>query len=219
MDTFRVLILVLASDTDPIYRAFESAWRSASHPRVDIVFYKAHPNVKTDFIDGDTMFVGCEETLDAVYEKQMRAFRLLAPRLSRYAYVFRTNLSSFVNIPLYLQFCAGLPRTGVYSGVVGEHEGIRFASGSGFTITPDLIERLVRENPPGVFLDDVSIGSAIASWGVPILPAPRVDHSMDGMSLGMIPSPTSQLPFHHRVKTNDRARDARVVRELFARAQ
>lgn len=215
MESFRVLILVLASDTDPIYCKFQVAWRQASHRRADILFLKAHPNLQgEDFLCGNTVWIRCEETLDRVYEKQMRAFRVLRPMLENYAFVFRTNLSSFVDIPQYLDFCNTLPRTRVYSGVVGHDKGTSFASGSGFTITPDLIQRLIDENPPELYLDDVSIGAAMQSWGIPILPAPRVDRTSDGGWL-LHSSPHSTLVFHRRIKTDNREADVQTLTTLF----
>jgi len=176
MDTLRILILVLASDTEPLYCQLQSLWKTASHPRADILFLKAHPNLRVDdFLHEQTIYIGCPETLDAVYEKQMRGFKLLLPRLKDYTFVFRTNLSSYLDIPKYLRYCETLPRTQVYAGVLGAHGEHRFASGSGYTITPDLIERLVRENPPEVYLDDTSIGSALARWGVPFVETLRAD--------------------------------------------
>ncbi len=219
MDTFRVLLLVLASDTEPLYCQLQSIWRTAHHPRADILFLKAHPNLRgDDFIHDNTIYIGCPETLDAVYEKQMRGFKLLLPRLKHYAFVFRTNLSSYVDIPMYLHYCETLPRTQAYAGVIGDHETYRFASGSGFTITPDLIERLVHENPPEVFLDDVSIGNTLVGWGIPILEATRADYYP---SYGWILSGpfTGHLPFHRRVKTNNREEDVRVLASLFENSQ
>lgn len=214
MDTFRILIIVLASDTEPLYCKLQAVWRNAKHPRADILFLKAHPDIQgEDFVCGDTIYIGCRESLDNVYEKQMRGFKLLVPLLSQYAFVFRTNLSSYVDIPNYLHYCATLPRTRMYGGLIGHHDGHLFASGSGYTITPDLIERLVQENPPEVFVDDVSVGSAITSWGVPILEAPRDDYTPNGW---IHKGPFAGLPaFHRRVKTEDRNEDVRVLALLF----
>jgi hypothetical protein len=215
MSTFRVLIVVLASDTEPIYCKLQSVWKRVSHPRTDILFLKAHPNLRgDDFIHDNTLYIGCSETLDSVYEKQMRGFKLLLPRLKDYAFVFRTNLSSYINIPHYLEFCETLPHTGLYSGVVGCHNEVCFASGAGFTITPDLIHRLVDENPPEVFLDDASIGTAIAAWGVQILPAPRADCILNGEWL-LHASPYSGPLFHMRIKTDNRENDYTYLLSLF----
>jgi hypothetical protein len=218
MNQFRVLIIVLASDTDPVYCRFQDAWRLTSHPRADILFLKAHPDIQgDDFISSDTIFIRCRESLDTVYEKQMRGFRVLRPRLNDYAFVFRTNLSSYVDIPKYLAFCDTLPKTNIYSGVIGNHNGVSFASGSGFTITPDLIYRLIDENPPEIFWDDVSIGGAIAKWGVPILPAPRMDWLTDTWLYSASVPPDNI--FHRRIKSDNREYDAQLLTRLFKNGQ
>jgi hypothetical protein len=214
MEPFRILLLVLASDTEPLYCQLQSIWKTASHPRADILFLKAHPNLRgDDFLHENTILIGCEESLDSVYEKQMRGFKVLLPHLKDYAFVFRTNLSSYVDIPAYLRYCETLPRREVYAGMVGDHYGVAFASGSGFTITPDLIERLVLENPPTVFLDDVSIGCAITKWGVPVRQASRLDYTLGGW-IHRGPQ-TEDPPFHRRVKTESRSDDLQVLARLF----
>ena len=217
MADFRVLILVLASDNEPFYCKLQTLWRRVHHPRADIVFLKAHPNIQgDDFIHENTIFIKCEETLQKVYEKQMRGFKLLLPRLDEYRFVFRTNLSSYVDIPKYLEYCETLPYENVYRGVVGYHEGIPFASGAGYTITPDLIRRLVTENPPEIFLDDVSIGCAIYNWRIPVIEAPREDYTSSGWLLHS--SSFSQI-FHRRVRSENRDDDLGVLTLLFENSQ
>lgn len=214
MKPFRILILVLASDTEPLYCKLQSLWKTASHPRADILFLKAHPNLRgDDFLHENTILIGCQESLDSVFEKQMRGFKVLRPHLKDYAFVFRTNLSSYLDIPAYLRYCETLPRSEVYAGMAGDHDGVAFASGSGFTITPDLIERLVLENPPEVLLDDVSIGYAIAKWGVPVREASRLDYTPAGW-IHKGPQ-TEHPPFHRRVKTESRSDDLHVLAHLF----
>jgi hypothetical protein len=218
MSDFRVLVLVLASDTDPLYCKLQSLWKTANHPRADILFLKAHPNLRgDDFVHENTIYIGCPETLEDVYEKQMRAYTLLLPCLKEYAFVFRTNLSSHLDIPMYLAYCSTLPRTKVYRGVIGMHCETPFASGCGYTITPDLIQRLVQENPPEVFLDDVSIGCAIANWGISAVPASREDYAPSGWIRHI--ATTAEPLFHRRVKTDNREDDVRVLTRLFKDSQ
>lgn len=213
MSNFRVLVIVLASDNTPFYCKLQSLWKTVHHPRVDIFFLKAHPNLQgDDFIHENTIFIRCEESLDKVYEKQMRGFQLLVPKLHEYAFVFRTNLSSYLDIPTYLEYCETLAREKVYRGVIGYHEGIPFASGAGYTITPDLIYRLVKEQPPEIFLDDVSIGHAIHRWGVTVIEAPREDYTPTGW---LAHGDTRQFLFHRRVRTDNRDDDLRVLTLLF----
>lgn len=198
----RVLVLVLASDTEPVYREHQRLWRTymQSNPSVDCYFYKGNPALESEAeLRGDTLFLRIEDTLDTVYEKTLRAFAFFRPRLSEYAYVFRTNLSSVVIFDRYLEYCKTLPRTQFCSARVGDESTCLFPSGSGFTLTPDLVCRLVDEQPPLHIQDDVSIGRALKDWGIPITPAPRVDlftpDCVDVLN-GRIPS----FVFHFRVR-------------------
>ena len=217
MTNFRVLIIVLASDNEPLYCRLQELWRTLHHPRADIFFLKANPNIQgDDVIYEHTITIKCEETLEKVYEKQMRGFRLLLPRLDEYRFVFRTNLSSHIDIPKYLEFCKTLPSENVYCGVIGVHAGIPFASGAGYTITPDVMRRLVQENPPEIFLDDVSVGHAMHKWGIPILSAPREDYVTTGWLRHDSPN---QPLFHRRVKTNNRDDDFKILKLLFENSQ
>lgn len=217
MANFRVLILVLASDNDPLYCKLQSLWKRASHPRADIFFLKAHPNIQgEDFIHENTIFIKCEETLEKVYEKQLRGFTILLPKLHEYRYVFRTNLSSHVDIPKYLEYCETLPFENVYRGVIGLYNEKPYASGAGYTITPDLLQRLVAEKPPEVFLDDVSIGHAIHNWGISVMDAPREDYTSTGWVLHRS---YSKHLFHRRVRTDNRNDDLRVLTLLFENSQ
>lgn len=212
----RILMLILASDTAPEYREFQEIWRvyMTRTPGVDCYFYKGDPALSQDsLLEGDTLHIKIDESLSHVYEKMMRAFQYFEPVLSNYDFVFRTNLSSYLDIPAYREFCSTLPRSGVYSGVVGSHGGISFASGAGFTMTPDLIRRLVAEHPPEVYLDDVSIGAAVQRWGIPVLPAPRLDLSSSGKWI-LHRSPYAGPVFHRRIKTDHRETDVQTLQTL-----
>lgn len=174
----RVLVLVLASDTEPVYLKHQLLWRTymQSNPSVDCYFYKGDPTLESEAeLKGDTLFLRIEETLDTIYEKTLRAFAFFRPRLSEYACVFRTNLSSVVIFDRYVEYCTTIPRTQFCSARVGHASTCLFPSGCGFTLTPDLVCRLVDERPPLHTQDDVSIGHALKEWGIPITPAPRVD--------------------------------------------
>jgi hypothetical protein len=173
----RALVLILASDTEPVYLEHQRLWRTYMHsnPSVDCYFYKGDPTLESEAeLKGDTLFLRIEDTFETVHEKTLRAFAFFRPRLWMYTCVFRTNLSSVVILDRYVEYCKTIPRERFCSAVVG-WDGVRHPSGCGYTITPDLICRLVNERPPLRVQDDVSLGDALASWGIPITPAPRVD--------------------------------------------
>jgi hypothetical protein len=209
-------MLVLASDTAPEYIEFQSIWRlyMQSNLNIDCYFYKGDPNLTEDAIlDGDTLSIRIEDTLETVYEKTLRAFKFFVPRLDTYTFVFRTNLSSFVDFDKYIRFCDGLPTTNCCAAVIGYEGNIPFPSGSGFTLSPDIVRRLVQESPAKNVQDDVTIGTALRNWGIQIYRANRLDRYGDEWHW-VYPPRNHELAFHHRVKTEDRNKDAQTLFEL-----
>jgi hypothetical protein len=203
-------MLVLASDTDPIYLEHQRLWRTYMHtnPNVDCYFYKGDPTREEEAtLEGDTLVLKIEDRLDTVYEKTLRAFDFFAPRLKDYKCVFRTNLSSVVVFDRYLTYCRGIPDTtfcSAFVGDMGEEDGnLRFPAGAGITLTPDLVLRLIAERPPLLHQDDVTIGKALTDWGVPMTHVDRADLVIPGVyenAQGRI----SPHLFHFRVKQNVR---------------
>lgn len=214
----KILLLILAS-TGSEYAGFEALWRRYmhSHPDIHAYFYKGNPELDTEAVlEGDTLWVKCSDGLEAVYEKLMRALRFFAPDLDLYTFVFRTNLSSFIDFKIFIPFCTTLPETECYAGVQARHMDLEidFVSGAGFLLSTDLVDRLVKENPPEVVLDDVSVGAALTSWGVPILRANRIDVRPDQTFRYEHPLGPDEVIFHYRVKTEDRARDVATLTQV-----
>jgi hypothetical protein len=207
MNNPRVLVLVLASDTDPLYCAFQILWRQymKSHPNIDAYFYKGHPNISQDAFlsDENTLLIKIKEGLDTCYEKTLKAFEFFSNKLDTYDYVFRTNLSSFVYFPHYLNFCKSLPKRVCCAAFIGvrSEDGLQFPAGAGFTLSPDLVKRLIQERPALEVQDDVSIGRALQRWNIPIIQTPRLDilFEDDMKVIDMIPINDSSI-FHYRLK-------------------
>lgn len=204
-------MLILASDGNIEYLQFQSLWRqyTKSNPHIDCFFYKGNPNLDepANLVD-DTIYVKIEDTLDTVYEKLMMTLRFLSPDFHKYNFLYRTNLSSFVDFEKYIEFCKTLPETNCCAAVIGNHGGILFPSGSGFTLSIDLAKRFVDETPPAVYLDDVSVGSALTKWGVQYIRTNRADYNEDGMWYRLVDNETI---FHYRAKTNNRQNDYNAI--------
>lgn len=214
----KILLLILAS-TGPEYRGFEALWRRYmhSHPSIDAYFYKGNPELETKAVlEGDTLWVKCPDTLDSVYDKMMGSFRFFASNLDQYTFVFRTNLSSFIEFNTFVSFCETLPTTECYAGVCSVHpeSGTMFVSGAGFFLSTDLVKRIVREDIPEIFLDDVSVGGAVTSWGIPMFRTNRIDIHPD-LTFRYEHDPIPEEPiFHYRVKSDDRERDVNILTQV-----
>jgi len=213
----KILTLVLASDTPIVYTQFQSIWRMymKSHPDIDCYFYKADPALESEYrLDDDTLWIRGEESLDNVYEKTLKAFEYFAKNFQNYDFVFRPNISSFVVFPKYVDFCQTLSKTRLVSAFVGGEGDNTFPSGSGFTMSTDVVLELLKDKPPVVFVDDVTIGTWLHTKGIPIHPAPRCDF-VHNSYVPYFLNGNKETTFHYRVKNADRSLDIEIHKNLF----
>lgn len=210
-------MLVLASDTSPIYVRLQYIWRQymKSSPNIDCYFYKSDPNLDADaLLEGDTLWVRSEESLDTVYEKTLKAFSYFAEKLNEYDFVFRPNISSFVVFDKYIEACRSFPKNRFVSAFVGWTRGSTFPSGSGFTMSPDVVIELIKDKPPMVEVDDVTIGVWLNTRGIAIHPAPRCDY-IDSSEIPHYRDGTEETTFHYRVKNANRNIDIVIHKMLY----
>lgn len=209
-------MLVLASDTDPIYVRFQTSWRRymRTNPHIDCYFYKGDPTITDDAeLREDTLWIKIEDTLDTVYEKTLRAFTYFAGRLGDYDFVYRTNLSSFIDMDAYVRYYSTVPMKRFVSAFVGTYNDITFPSGAGFTMSSDVVADLVRDAPPKVKQDDVTIGNWLMSKDIAICPVGRVEYVHETSSNNVCASDIGL--FHYRIKNPNRDVDIDIHNELY----
>lgn len=93
-------------------------------------------------------------------------------------YIYRTNVSSYIDLPRLNEFIRNQPLTNYYAGVVGEYQGISFASGCGYFISRDLVLKVLknRDSWDHNLIDDVSLGKLITrKLQLSIEEVPRID--------------------------------------------
>lgn len=216
----KVLVLVISSDTFPVYAHHREVWRMyrKSHPDFDCYFIEYRPLVFVPTLTSDTLVLRGIERYGTILGKTLEALEYFLRRRS-YDYVLRTNLSSvwdFVNLRRYLDT---LPREGVYRGQCGVNPdtGIQFASGAGILMSADVTKALLNHQQVARTLpafDDVAIAKALGVAGVSPSPLSRVDF----ISLAHYTEHHTKIPggsFHYRVKNlANRMEEPVVMRHL-----
>ena len=205
--SLKILVLILASDSNPLYIEFQKLWKHVMnlYPNIQCFFYKADPTLEEEYkiLDSNTILVKCEERLDTVWEKTLKVFTLFEPYIDKYDYIFRTNLSSFIYFPGYLEFCKKLPKEQCCASFVGKYNDLVFPSGAGITMSPDIVKRMVKESPPLFVQDDVTIGQTLDEWGIPLIKMPRYD-IVNADQFGILDNITKDFPiFHYRLKCHN----------------
>jgi hypothetical protein len=222
--TPRVLMLLIANDDGGLYTALQKQWARYmnSSPHIDCYFIKGREEQEEEYIlEENSLYIRTYEgydTNDALWKKTLASFKYFKPALDRYDFVYRTNLSSFVRFDRYLEACRTYPTSNLCAALIGIREGIPFPSGSGFTLSIDIVKRFIDDPPAHHIVDDVTVGMALQTWGIPIVPVPRIDF-VDSCTVAEFSArlPTLGDAFHVRVRTANAGRlerDLQIYRSL-----
>lgn len=170
----KVLVLIIASDNLPIYIQLQNIWKSYMHynpKKINAYFIRGNPSIAENFqITSDTLWLKTEESLKTgVTTKTILAFETALSQLPHFDYILRTNLSSFYIFDRVLSFLEKAPKNDFYCGFQNYFSGVHYASGSGFFLSRDLVELIVKNK--NYFLDqpnewdDLIIGKFLHSQG------------------------------------------------------
>lgn len=162
-DLPRLLVLVLAARARPypsLVRTIKQTWASTQVAGVDTLFFFGGHELR---LRGQELTLPVPDDLAHIGHKTLASFDY---GLSAYAptFVFRTNCSSYVDLPNLSAFVRDRVRTEqFYGGKISVHEGIRFASGSGYFLSRDLVELVLehREAWDHSLPDDVALAALL----------------------------------------------------------
>ena len=171
----KIIMLILSSDTDPIYTQLQESWKvfMKKHPQIDCWFYKADPTLEEEymFVDDYTLKVKCEDGYGKLYTKMIKALKAIEAEigLDKYDYFCRPNESSFFIFDRYLEYLQDKPRTNVGIGKYGSHQGVPFLSGCGFTLSMDVVKSMIELNQKDYIVDDVTVGIVLKKLNVKLI--------------------------------------------------
>lgn len=191
-------------------------------PLIDIFFIKGNPSLKKVYCNKETneVWTPCQENLiPGIFQKTIHSLDYFR---EQYDYIYRTNLSSFVNLPHLFEWAQKQDKKS-YRGCIGIHKGVRFASGCGFLMGREAtaaLLKVVKEKPEFVIRtakrlpDDVAIGKLLTSVGIPPRDAPRIRIRSIVKSIEGLPHDV----FHARLKQDkDRSIEPKLFQNLIDR--
>ena len=188
---------------------FESqneSWNSVHVEGVDTFFLIG--NNSKDEIDGNLIKTNVRESIINCGYKTIKAFELL--KNYEYDYIFRTNSSSYIDKQMLKDYLEDKPRNNYYSGIIGNYSNILYASGSGFVISKDAVDLVIREKERWNhnYIDDVSLGLLLREFNVFPTLSPRFD-------IQTVDAQTPMDYYHYRIKTRNRLNDCQYMKSIF----
>lgn len=205
----KILIIVLSHKDNGIYSDFyesqKKTWDSINVEGVET--YYLFGNHDCNEIVGNEILVDViENNFNNCGYKTLKSFILTKD--IEYDYIFRTNSSSYVDKNLLLEYIKDKPLDNYYSGVIGNHNGIKFSSGCGYFISRNLVQLLIDNSDRWNHnhIDDVLVGELLRTLGHRPTSNPRfdVEYHTD--------IPTNY--FHYRLKTFDRINDIKNMYKI-----
>lgn len=180
----KILVLVIVSFDKPVYYDMLQLWKQCHLQNVwfiqckpasewigDIVndLPKSQPMLRDRLeldIQNQTLYVKGDECLiPGILHKTVEALSFFLSTYPSIEYVWRTNLSSVVDVDRLEKYLDTISSTQFYGGYVGKamNENIFFASGAGFLMSRDVAEYLVANKASLRYdlIDDVAIGALL----------------------------------------------------------
>jgi hypothetical protein len=213
----KILVLILASDNSDTYIKLQQLWRRiiCLDKNIESYFIKADPNIHEEIVCiEDTIYVKCEETYRNITYKSKKAFEFFSDRIYEFDYIFRTNVSSFIDFKKYKNWLNRLSKNRVYNGNISWHGPIIYASGCGFTCTPDVVEKFIEAEYSNSYIDDVYFGEICMSHSIQVTSAPLNMITFNSMLDEMALFNSFDCAFHFRLKSEDRNTDIELFKIL-----
>ena len=193
----KILISVLSLNKEPyvgLEKTIRETWGAEQHKDVEVIYYYGDYNETN--MEGDRLFLDSPEGLMNVGHKTLKMYEYVLGNYD-FDYIYRTNSSSYINIPSLKKYLEDKNTSNFYNGIIGNFYGINFASGSGYCLSRDLVEYVINHKNEWdhTLIDDVSLGKLLTSKGISITPAKRFDVT-NTLHINL-------NHYHYRVKNNN----------------
>ena len=207
----KFLVLVICDENSDTYQFLEETiretWGSVKSEHWEIYYLYSKPDIQHPYLDGDKFYAKGVEKLDSIGRKTIQAFEFFSNN-HEFDYIFRTNLSSYVDLPRLYEKLNQKKFT--YEGVVGVDNGVKFASGAGYVISKDLVQNVIvnKDSWNHGMIDDVAMGNMMNKIGInPIGELTR-------QTFLNVNETVDVNQYHYRCKQTERTQDAFIMRRI-----
>ena len=152
--------------------------------------------------------------------KTIAAFKYILENYE-FDYLFRTNTSSYVDVPLLKRHLENKSSKSQYAGVIGHAFGkMQFASGAGILMSRDVVAQICKQENDWKhgLVDDVALAELVSTFEsppVPLEPLPRLDLGSLSMAIETNPQIIREN-FHFRCKSKSPEETVAIMKHIHA---
>jgi hypothetical protein len=190
----QILVLVLSSQISPydkLHKAIKETW-GQDQPGFQVIYYFGHQ--KEQVIRDNELHCNCSDS--DIMLKTLKAFEYTLNNF-KFDYIFRCCAGSYVVALEILKFIEDKPTERFYCGINGLFSEVKYASGSGFFLSPDMVKIILETpSPKNYGFDDVTIGAILSTKGIDVTPGARRADCLE-KNVEIIPG-----QYHYHVRTD-----------------
>jgi hypothetical protein len=137
----------------------------------------------------------------------------------QFDFLYRTNISSYIDLNGLAEFSKTLPDGDLYAGPMAKHNEISFASGSGYLLSSSLLQKIVDKSEKWNHLeiDDVALGDLVSQIdGVKKVNITRIDF-VTSSDVDRAEQKSLDLVFHYRCKNIDKRQTIEIMQNIYRR--
>lgn len=200
----KIIILILSNDSGH-YLECQNLWRSYmnTHPNIKSYFIKFDPQLTSNIlVDNNIILIkGNESLIPGCLVKTLKSINYVLKN-EDFDFIFRTNMSSVVD--LHKLYNLVINNKNDYSGVIGIHNNIKFASGAGILLSKQLCSNLITYKNLLNYnlIDDLSIGLLFQINNVNIYPLTRFEAYNYENNINQITKGMIKDYYHFRCKSD-----------------
>jgi hypothetical protein len=172
----KILISILSHEGNGHYLALENAIREtwgagkSEHDNiVDIIYYYGNPSLESDHkLDGDKLWVKSQEGYFKTWNKTLMMFDFISKNYE-FDCLFRTNLSSYIDLKLLQEFAKKNYNEDFYCGCFGNLGQGKFCSGAGYFLSKKLVDLAASQRETLTYdsVDDLALGEFMQKKNIP----------------------------------------------------
>jgi hypothetical protein len=242
LDYSKIIVLILStkdSDYDCFRTAIESTWlQDFKKLGIKCFFYEGDSDINK--IEGDNIKLKCPDDLYSVSLKLIESLKIVFENFPKTQLVYRTNLSSFIDVKTFLKFIELKKfNEDTYAGVIGKSyvlkerlykynflyfflrfiflgKKIQFASGAGFFLGSKHCRTIISSKVNLNLIDDVMVAYTInvspLITAIPERLSVSLETKQQFQKKAFLNLIHDKYLFHFRFKTNNRKEDARLLK-------
>lgn len=207
----KILVSVLSKKDNGVYSNLENVirntWLKNKPDNIDVIFY--YGDSKNNELIGDKLSLNIVDTYQNISHKTLLMYNYLYENSNKYDYIFRTNLSSYLDLDLLNEFIKDKPLNKFYCGIIGQYGEVKFASGSGYFISKDILEFIYKNKDRWDInvIDDVALGKLLSKEF-------KIDTNAKRQDIKNVNEHITKT-YHYRCKQKDRNDDIKILNKIY----